>query len=198
VLVVLAGHHTLEERLAQYWSPLMGVVQPVHVSFLDHRSANQLITYPWEDFQLHYTQDAIGRLNQATGRQPMLLQQACSTVINLVNERLKKTGGELYPTATLSEVEAALDSLTTRESTYYFDAVWDWLDAEEREAVVELAKVAQKSPQGWVKHQEIGSVSQDVLGRLVKREVLEIKDGQHRFRIELLSRWVVKRASETK
>ncbi|MFQ5615563.1 MAG: AAA family ATPase, partial [Anaerolineales bacterium] len=197
ILVVLAGHHTLEERMGKYWSPLMGVAQPIHVSYLDHRSAHQLITNPWDDFQLSYTQDAIARLEQATGRQPMLLQHACHIVINLVNERLKEIGGKLYPTATRADVDAALDRLTSRAFTYYFDAVWDWLDEEERDALVRLAQAAQKSPNGWVEYQDVRSVSQEVLERLVTREVLESRDDQCRFWIELLRQWVMKRDFET-
>ncbi len=196
VLVVLAGHHTLEERLAKYWSPLMGVARPVHVSYLDEDAADRLITNPWDGFRLSYTADALARLKSATGLQPMLLQQACSAVIEVVNERLAKSGGEEYPEATLAEAEAALDRLTARESTYYFDAVWDWLAEAERAALVALAR-APGSGEGWAAPGEVGGgvgrgtyPYQAMLDRLVTREVLARDAGRYRCRVELFNRWI--------
>jgi hypothetical protein len=99
LLVVLSGHHTPQERMGRYWEPLMEVARSVRVSYLEEDAARRLITDPWDGFRLQYTEESIQRLMMATGRQPMLLQLACSAVIQEVNNRMRREGYEVYPTA---------------------------------------------------------------------------------------------------
>lgn len=148
LLVVLSGHHTLQERMGRYWEPLMGVARSVRVSYLEEDAARRLITDPWDGFRLQYTEESIQRLLMATGRQPMLLQLACSAVIREVNNRMRREGYEVYPTARPEEVERALDQLLREGETWYFDAVWDWLTEEQRAALIRLAQAYRPGSEG--------------------------------------------------
>jgi hypothetical protein len=193
LLVLLAGHHTLRERMKRYWEPLMGIARPVRVSYLDEASARRLITDPWEGFRLNYTAEGIARLIAATGRQPMLLQLACSAVIRAVNDRMAHDGYQDYPTATSEQVEQALTRLLEAGETYYFDAVWDWLTEPQRAALMCLADAYRAGSEGWMARGAVLEVEEVVLASLVDREVLEQEGDRYRFRVELLRRWVTHR-----
>jgi hypothetical protein len=194
LLVVLSGHHTLQERMGRYWEPLMGVARSVRVSYLEEDAARRLITDPWDGFRLQYTGESIQRLLMATGCQPMLLQLACSAVIREVNNRMKREGYEVYPTARPEEVERALDQLLREGETWYFDAVWDWLTEEQRAALIRLAQAYRPGSEGWILWQEVPGVTGDTVRALEAREVLEVEDGRCRFRVELLRRWLARRS----
>jgi len=194
LLVVLSGHHTLQERMGRYWEPLMGVARSVRVSYLEEDAARRLITDPWDGFRLQYTEESIQRLLMATGRQPMLLQLACSAVIREVNNRMRREGYEVYPTARPEEVERALDQLLREGETWYFDAVWDWLTEEQRAALIRLAQAYRPGSEGWILWQEVPGVTGDTVRALEAREVLEVEDGRCRFRVELLRRWLARRS----
>jgi len=196
-LVLLAGHHTLRERLARYWGPLMGVARPESVNYLDKDSARRLITDPWDGFRLQYTKEGIRRLMETTGCQPMLLQLACSSVIRQINQRMRREGYDDYPTARLEEIEAALDQLLKAGETYYFDAVWDWLTEEQQAALEWLARAYQEGGQGWVDRQAVPDLDEGTLQALVERELLEREDDRYRFRVELLRQWVARRPLPT-
>jgi len=193
LLVVLSGHHTLQERMGRYWEPLMGVARSVRVSYLEEDAARRLITDPWDGFRLQYMEGSIQRLLTATGRQPMLLQLACSAVIREVNNRMAREGYEVYPTARPEEVERALDQLLREGETWYFDAVWDWLTEEQRAALIRLAQAYRPGSEGWILWQEVPGVTEEVIRALEAREVLEVEDGRCRFRVELLRRWLARR-----
>jgi AAA+ ATPase superfamily predicted ATPase len=194
LLVVLSGHHTLQERVGRYWEPLMGVARSVWVSYLEGDAARRLITAPWNGFRLQYTEESVQRLMMATGCQPMLLQLACSAVIQEVNNRMKREGYEVYPTARPEEVERALDQLLREGETWYFDAVWDWLTEEQRAALIRLAQAYRPGSEGWILWQEVPGVTGDIVRALEVREVLEVEDGRCRFRVELLRRWLACRS----
>jgi AAA+ ATPase superfamily predicted ATPase len=194
LLVVLSGHHTLQERMGRYWEPLMGVARSVRVSYLEEDAARRLITDPWDGFRLQYTGESIQRLLMATGCQPMLLQLACSAVIREVNNRMKREGYEVYPTARPEEVERALNQLLREGETWYFDAVWDWLTEEQRAALIRLAQAYRPGSEGWILWQEVPGVTGDTVRALEAREVLEMEDGRCRFRVELLRRWLARRS----
>jgi hypothetical protein len=195
LLVILSGHHTLQERMSRYWEPLMGIACSVRVSYLEEDAARRLITDPWDGFRLHYTEESIRRLLLATGRQPMLLQLACSAVIREVNNRMAREGYEVHPTARPEEVERALDRLLVEGETWYFDAVWDWLTEEQRVVLISLVQAYQPGSEGWTLWREVPGITEDAVRALEEREVLEVDDGRCRFRVELLRRWLARRFS---
>jgi hypothetical protein len=172
----------------------MEIARPLQVSYLDETSARSLITDPWDGFRLRYDEEEIQRLMEATGRQPMLLQLACSNVIRQVNERIAQQGTlTMYPTARPEEVKTALNRLLKTEETFYFRAVWDWL-AEEQTIIKQLACACQKFTQDWVDCQPAPGQDEKKLQLLVDRQVLEESNGRYRFQVELLQQWVVHNA----
>jgi hypothetical protein len=195
LIVILAGHHTLQERLTHYWDPLMEIARPLQVGYLDETAARNLITDPWDEFRLQYAEEEIQRLMQATGRQPMLLQLACSNVIRQVNERIARPGAStMYPTAQPGEVEAALNRFLETEETFYFRSVWDWLTEEQQATMKRLAWACQESDQNWVDYQTIPGLDKAILQLLVDRQVLKESSGRYRFQVELVQQWVARNA----
>lgn len=191
-LILLAGHHTLQERMKEYWGPLMGVAKAEHLRYLSESESRQLITAPWDGYQLGFEPQAIDRLVQACGGQPMLLQLACSNVVDLVNERLERDGGELSPKATLKEVNLVLDRMgqvTDDEASYYFDAVWHWLKDDEQTVLKKAARLASDSASGRIQPSSFSDAEKAVLQRLADRDVLEDDNHGYRFRVELVGRW---------
>jgi AAA+ ATPase superfamily predicted ATPase len=193
ILVLLAGHHTLKERMGKYWGPLMGVARSEHLTFLSESESRQLITDPWDGFQLRYKPEAVDRLVTASGGQPMLLQLACSGVIKLINRRLS-VEPEISPTASLKDILDVLHEIAadSDKSSFYFDAVWDWLTDDERNLSIKLARLADetKGSQGWVEKSRFSDNEQHITERLVTRDIIEKEDEKYRFRVELLRWWI--------
>jgi hypothetical protein len=198
-VLIFAGCHTLEDMCREYWSPFFGAAQSIKVSYLDEESARQLITNPWDGFELNYERDAIERIIALTGCQPLLLQAVCSAVIEHINERLKREGGLVAPQVTIEDVEAV--SGKALKTSYYFDAVWRELEEGERLALAALAQ-CQDEPESWVARSEIeralgGRLSAEELEEaleLLKKRDMVLTDGRcYRFWVELVRRWVRER-----
>lgn len=191
-LIILAGHHTLQERMRDYWGPLMGVAKVEHLSYLTEAESRELITNPWDGFSLSYTADAVDELIFACGGQPMLLQLACHNILAGINEQLDATGPQINPTATIEDVSHVLDTMAAEadnEAAYYFDAVWDWLNSEEKLLIVRCAnsanmKSASFDVDGFTSHEV------ELLDRLVDRDVFAKQDDRFRFKVPLLMRWL--------
>ncbi len=120
--LVLTGLHTLDQMTRDYWSPFFSGACNIKVSYLDVEATEELITNPWDGFELEYDRDAIQFIVSVTGRQATLLQAVCSAVIDRINVQLEKRGAQYQPRVTLADVNAVLDSVM--ESSTYFDAVW--------------------------------------------------------------------------
>ncbi len=189
LLVILSGHHALQERAGRYWESLMDIAHSVRVSYLEEDAARRLITDPWDGFRLQYTEESIQRLLLATGCHPMLLQLACSAVIQEVNSRMAREGYEVYPTARPEEVERALDRVLA-EGGWCFDAIWDRLTEKQRAALIRLAQSPQLGAERWILWREAPGITEDVLRSLEERELLEVRGGYCRFRVDLLRRWL--------
>jgi AAA+ ATPase superfamily predicted ATPase len=199
IIILLAGHHTLQERLKQYWNPLMETAINVKLTYLSKEEARLLIQSPWSGFELKYNAKALERIIEVCGGQPLLIQLVCKGVINRVNQRLQETGGSVSPTATQSDIEFVLQRIVVAEDrdadtiTFFFDAVWSWLKEDEKEYLKKLAKIAAGDKGGWIKASNAADIisNTEILNRLVDRDVLEKSDGGYRFRVDLLKQWVV-------
>jgi AAA+ ATPase superfamily predicted ATPase len=199
IIILLAGHHTLEERMKQYWNPLMETAINLKLSYLTEDEARQLIMSPWDDFELKYDKQGVEQIIQVCGGQPLLIQLVCKGVIKKVNQRLKDAGGSVSPTASLTEIESVLQRLVIADDhdtdtiTFFFDAVWNWLKKDEKAYLVELAKIATLTKSGWVTASDMADIGNNnaMLERLVNRDVLERENNRYRFRVDLLKQWVI-------
>jgi hypothetical protein len=198
IILLLAGHHTLQERLKQYWNPLMETAINVKLSYLSKEEARHLIQSPWENFELKYAPQALERIVEVCGGQPLLIQLVCKGVINRVNQRLQETGGEVIPMASRNDVEAVLQRIVVAEDhdadtiTFFFDAVWSWLKDDEKQYLKKLAGIAALEKGGWISPNDNAEFANnaEILNRLVERDVLEMENGGYRFRVDLLKQWV--------
>lgn len=199
IIILLAGHHTLQERMKQYWNPLMETAVNVKLTYLSKEEARQLIRSPWTGFELNYETPALERIIEVCGGQPLLIQLVCKGVINKVNQRLEETGGSLSPTATQSDVDAVLQSMVvpknhdTDTTTFFFDAIWNWLRTDEKEYLVTLAGIVASQEKRWIDPSDNKVVKDniEITERLVDRDVLEKDDKGYRFRVDLLKQWIV-------
>ena len=125
----------------------------------------------------------------------MLLQLACSSLIEEVNKVLRTNGPASKPTATLNNLQNVLNRMVHGEehqNSYYFDAVWGWLKPEEQKTVKKAATLAEKTPDGWISIDQFDVSERETLDRLVKRDVFEKQNGNYKFRVELMKNWITK------
>jgi hypothetical protein len=186
VTVLLSGSHTLEDVGAFNQTPLLSNylinVRVLKIENLKEDEARELIVQPIEDFPLEYEPAAVERILAVTGCQPFLLQATCRDLVNLVNEQNRTT-------ATLSDANRALDSVLTTGVAYFQD-LWAGRDSDDAQRAVMCAIATQKDVGAF--HE---TPLQAALRKLVHRDILTATDGAHKFRVELVRRWVERNAS---
>ncbi|MBP7689289.1 MAG: ATP-binding protein [Thermoflexales bacterium] len=197
--IVLAGLHTLDQMTRDYWSPFFNGARNVKVSYLDDAAAKLLITNPWDGFELEYDQDALQFIADVAGCQPTLLQAVGAALIDRVNVRLEREGAQYQPRVTQADVDAVLGEV--QQTSTYFDAVWHELGENERCILSALAK-AQTAWNEPVSRADINTRVCEQLAQaeitqawdwLKQRDMLEETNGQVKFRVELVRRWVASR-----
>ena len=177
----------------------MATAKTIKLGYLSQEESLQLIEKPWDDFHLSYEKKAVDKLINTCGGQPLLIQLACSGVIKRVNQRLQASGGELFPRATLEEVEAELEKMADNtkddDASYFFDAVWSWLTEEEKALLIDVAVISSKKSLKWVKESDFPKSNElsNILDRLVTRDVLEKSKLGYKYKVELLKIWVINR-----
>lgn len=199
--LILAGCHTLESMTHEYWNPFFGITTNLRISYLSQEAAEEIITNPWDGFELQYTREAVEAICKATGGQGMLLQDTCQTIIQLVNQRLRETGAQILPTVTLPEAHQAFEQVL-KESNY-FKAFWSdptLLKPHERLTLAALA-AKQERFEGGTARAEVDRCLKGYLERnrieeawsLIKQREMVEQDGEiYRFRVDLVWQWVRK------
>jgi len=199
--LILAGCHTLESMTHEYWNPFFGITTNLRISYLSREAAEEIITNPWDGFELQYTREAVEAIRKATGGQGMLLQDTCQTIIQLVNQRLRATGAQILPTVTLPEAHQAFEQVL-KESNY-FKAFWSdptLLKPHERLTLAALA-AKQERFEGGTSRAEVDRCLKVYLDHnrieeawnLIKQREMVEQDGEiYRFRVDLVWQWVRK------
>jgi hypothetical protein len=207
VTILLSGSHTLED-LPSIWSNYLINVRVLRIGALKEDEARELIVKPIDDFPLQYEPAAVDRIIQVTGCQPYLVQATCRDLVNALNEANRMT-------ATLADVDRALDEVLT-SSVAYFQDLWGGRDSDDTQRAIMRAVARNEN----VETQNIASL-QPALRKLTNRDVLhviasgkaakqsptsdsnlEIASSQtsllamtYRYRVELVRRWVERNAS---
>jgi tetratricopeptide (TPR) repeat protein len=73
---IWVGSHKLEELNTDYWKEFTGTVYHT-ISFLDGKSARELIRQPTSRLSVHYTPNAVQQLLELSGNHPLFLQSLC-------------------------------------------------------------------------------------------------------------------------
>ncbi len=180
--LVFAGLHSLEQMRREYWMAfLYGNSVAVPVSYLSQAEAERLLAM----LPVETPTEVREQICQATGCQPYLLQVVCHRLVEYLNAE------EPPPEqASVRDVTAVLDLILQKgEADYYFeDYVWRYSTQEEQDALVALAGLSGQGEQ---------PLSEDALRSLERREILtQRRDGTWRYRVELVRRWVARKARE--
>jgi len=192
--VVMAGSHRLDEMRNDYWDPLMQIAKVIKIGFLNREAAYQLITNPWDDFPLNYKQEAVEIILKNTCGQPLLIQAICSRILDRINERLVRQGPQMSPVVSLEDAEDEIKN--TLETSEYFPAVIKALPPTAQSVLKELTQI-QTEPGQWV---PITKLIRDLnveektsaLDTLKLRDMVEEKEGQIRFTVEMVRLWLRK------
>lgn len=172
-VILFSGAHVVEE-LPAYWSDCLINTQSVRISFLEEGEARELIRQPIPDFQDIYDAEAEERLLFLTHRHPYLIQLLCSLLVEHLNRERRTRAGA-------GDVEAVIPHAFERAAAFFHE--WWEFDMGEGGRRV-LLRVYQGEPPM--------AADGPLLHRLVRKEVLERVDGQFRFQVPLMQRYVAK------
>ena len=197
IAFVFAGLHSLEEMTADYFEPFFASVLTIPVSFLSHDATFQVLANPTqEDFPLDYSRDALERIWQLTGGQPYLVQLVGHHLVSRFNRLTFEQGRPLVIEFKLDDVETVIgDPDFYSQGRYYFAGVWGQA-GQGAEGQQEILKFVAAFPDG-ISSQGItarfGPNSDKIaaaLNELQRHDVLAEKEGQWRYTVELMRRWV--------
>jgi hypothetical protein len=187
VVVLLSGSHTLEE-LNPAWSDALINVRTLRIGPLQENEARELITAPIPDFPLHYDENAVQDILQATGRKPYLIQAVCRDLVHNLNEEKRRF-------ATQADVEKAFNSVL-QTATAYFNEIWTSRDTDEdQRRVIRLLSTPDEPTLSETELlQQANLPSLNALRKLTWRDVIEKTDSGYQLASPILGRWVRERA----
>lgn len=183
--VLMSGAHTLEE-LPPYWSNYFINTKTLKVGSLQDVDAVELITHPKEDFPLTYDQEALDYLLHETGCHPNWLQLACREIVEKLNNENRFH-------ANLEDVKYAIARVPEVLSGDFRDL---WLGRDGSDLMRSILKTVAVSKNGIEESKLLNKNPgrekdvKDILGFLVRRDVLLLEEGIYKFRAVLLSKWV--------
>lgn len=184
--LLLAGSHTLEEF--QRWSSYLINAQTIHLSYLREDESRQLIERPIQDFPLAYAPDATQHVLALTRGHPYLVQLLCSEVVNLKNEQPIDQRGRV----TVADVEAAVPVMLDRGSQFFADIERHQVDAHGVALLRHLAQLGEKlglDGAALAHFSADPSIQQNTIALLVRRQLIEERNGFYHFQVEAIRRW---------
>jgi hypothetical protein len=182
--MLLTGSHTLNEF--HRWASYLINVQTVHISYLNEMEARLLVEQPVKGFALQYEAEACERVLSLSRGHPFLVQLLCAEVVGLKNEQAPA----VRRWADVADVEAAAGEALKRGSFFFADiernqvdalglAVLRFMAAQGEGAIIDQTNLAR----------HFADELEEVLGLLVRRELVEMVNGGYRFQVELIRRW---------
>lgn len=174
LIVLFSGSHRFEELQTVNWSDYLINVQTLHLSFLTRDEARELIEHPTPEFALGYAPGVVDRVLDLTHGQPFLVQALGSELVNLINREKRKE-------ATLADLDVAIDRVLGMADAYFEN---NWRDCNEAEQAV-LRALATQQVDGLA-----AAERQRALLGLSRKELVEQRDSQWQFTIELFRLWV--------
>ena len=170
VVLMFTGAHTFQE-LGPEWTDRFISARRVRVSFLGREDVELLLTKPIPEFDMKYAPDALDAVVAATSCQPFLTQAVAFELVQYLNEQQRRE-------ATPEDVETAIARALVSGGEYFANV---WSDAgAEGQAILRALAACETPPEfpaarAWLREH-------DVL------------DGEGRFAVEMMRRWVKGRA----
>jgi hypothetical protein len=198
IAFALAGLHTLEEMVGDYFKPFYGSIITIKVGFMEAGATHQILANPSiEDFPLDYTPEALDKIYELTHGQPYLVQLVAFQLVRRYNDEVFNTGRGRDHILTIEDVEAVVnDSEFFKRGRYYFDGVWGQAarGAADQQAIL---RALAPSPEGLSIQALSQSTSieipalQEALNTLKRHDVVEEIEGRWHIIVELFRRWVL-------
>jgi len=195
VAFALAGLHTLEEKMSDYFQPFFGSVHTISVGFLTAAATAQILDNPDPDFPLSYQPEAHEKIYNLTYGQPYLVQLIGFYLVRRYNDQMFEQGNARDPVFTVEDVDAVINGTFFQNGRYYFTGVWGQA-AEGAPHQQDVLKVLASYPEGCDRttlQQTTGldeTPLNDALETLSRHDVIIEAEGNIRIAVELFRMWV--------
>ncbi len=179
LMFLFAGTHFMRDLATVNWSEIFINVKTLHISFLERRDGQRLLTEPVPELKYENT-TLITHILDLTGCQPFLLQAVASALVDTLNTRDERT-------VTKHILNEAIDEVLANHSTY-FDYIWD----------TECSNSRQQKLLRLVAGAEAGTPVDDLtdysdeLRSLIAREVLKEEDDRVKLTMPIVKLWMKK------
>lgn len=184
--VLLSGSHAIDEF--EQWASYLINVQTIHISYLRHEEALQLIERPIKDFTLRYEPTACQRIVEISHCHPALIQLMCSEIVTLKNKQPITERRLVH----LDDVEAAVPGALQHGRFFFADiannqvtktglTILRFLAAQGEKSLVTKEELRARFPEEF----ELS------ISNLLQRELIEPVENSYRFQVELIRRWFI-------
>ncbi len=200
-VLALAGLHTLEEMMQDYWHPLFSSVTPVRVSFLSWEATANLLANPYDDFPLDFPRDAIDRVYAHAHGQPFLTQLIGHTLVRLYNQSVFENQTPREPRFSAADVDEVVERPEFYEQGhYYFQGVRAQAQTQPDGQLSLLRGLAladgSLSLAEWQSAAGLEHAAEDAIQTLLQHDVVALTvDERYDFAVPLMRRWIRKTES---
>jgi ActR/RegA family two-component response regulator len=199
IICILAGTRRLEElgAMSQVATSILDMVVYRRIGVLPPELARRLIEEPVEYSGMYYLEEAIERLQRATGGHPYLIQLLCGVLVNRRNEQRRNE-------MTLDDVNAAIAAVVEGPEPGFF---WKTLTSHQQVVLIAACWLAPNgepvtshdieaqlgafslSYQGWPTS-VIRLLDELALQELLRKRIVGGWTPQYTLAFDLLSAWV--------
>lgn len=173
-VIFISGSKELNE-LGLNWSDYLISAKTIKLGYLPEEDARKLITNPIDDFGLNYQGGVKGavvnKIIEITNCQPFLVQALCFEVVKYLNSQHRKE-------ARIEDIDIAIEKVMG-SAEIYFHHIWN-VECSEKEK--ELLKRLSNNISINGNEKEINS--------LIRKEVIEKSNGDYKFKVELMKKWI--------
>jgi hypothetical protein len=175
-VVLITGSKELNE-LELNWSDYLISAKTIKLGYLSMDEARILITNPIDDFSLNYeggeNGEVVNKIIDVTSCQPYLVQALCFDLVNYLNTQHRKE-------ARMDDIDVAIEKVLVSAENYFY-YIWN-SECSEKEKEILKRLVSNLPLKGDEK--EIKS--------LMRKEIIEKINGNFRFKVELMKKWIEK------
>lgn len=193
--LIFAGLHTLEEMTTDYFRPFLDSCTPIQVSFLSPADTRLILTNPYSDFLLDYTDEALDLIYYLTRGQAFLVQAIGFQLIQIYQDYPFEQGLKRPPTLTGEDIKAVINQEFFSQNRYYFTGVWKQT-AKKVETQQAILKALADYPEGLnkddlLKITKLGnSTFLEAVKRLKRHDIIEETHSKYRIIVELFRLWL--------
>ncbi|NQE46671.1 hypothetical protein C5S31_11680 [ANME-1 cluster archaeon GoMg2] len=175
-VVLITGSKELNE-LELNWSDYLISAKTIKLGYLSRDEARILITNPIDDFSLNYeggeNGEVVNKIIDVTSCQPYLVQALCFDLVNYLNTQHRKE-------AQMADIDAAIEKVLISADTYFY-YIWN-SECSEKEKELLKRLVSNLPLKG----------DEEEINSLMRKEIIENVNGNFRFKVELMKKWIEK------